>query len=63
MRKYTHAVLEDAVTFTLEEWASSGGGYIPDDGSGYWVKDGLESDDSVWSSPPEDATHVAWYNK
>ena len=33
------------------------------DGHGYWMKDGKESDDEVFSSPRMDATHVAWYNK
>ncbi len=33
------------------------------DGHGYWVKDGLESEDMVFSDPQLDATHVAWYNK
>lgn len=33
------------------------------DGHGYWVKDGMESDDMVFSDPQLDATHVSWYNK
>lgn len=31
------------------------------DGYGYWVKDGKESEDFVFSEPKLDATHVAWY--
>lgn len=49
---------------TVDEWAKLKnvvyGNY---DGSGYWVKDGMESQDEVFSTPQEDATHVAWYNK
>lgn len=33
------------------------------DGHGYWMKDGMESEDMVFSDPPLDATHVSWYNK
>jgi hypothetical protein len=33
------------------------------DGHGYWVKDGMESEDMVFSDPQLDATHVSWYNK
>jgi hypothetical protein len=33
------------------------------DGHGYWMKDGMESDDMVFSDPQIDATHVSWYNK
>ena len=33
------------------------------DGSGYWVKDNLISDDEAFSTPQLDATHVVWYNK
>lgn len=33
------------------------------DGHGYWMKDGMESEDMVFSDPQIDATHVSWYNK
>jgi hypothetical protein len=33
------------------------------DGHGYWMKDGKESEDMVFSDPQLDATHVSWYNK
>jgi len=51
--------------FTIEEWNEAiETGWITNwDGSGYWVKDGKESDDEVFSTPQEDATHIAWYNK
>ena len=65
MRIYkTPISIEDTHLMTVEEWLTAKnvefGNY---DGSGYWVKDGKESDDEVFSSEPEDATHVAWYNK
>ena len=34
-----------------------------DDGSGYWATDKKVSRISCWSSQPEWATHVCWYNK
>ena len=34
-----------------------------DDGSGYWATDKKVSRVSCWSSQPEWATHVCWYNK
>jgi len=33
------------------------------DGSGYWVKDGLRSKDEIFSTPRLDATHVVWFSK
>jgi hypothetical protein len=64
-REYTGEVYEFADVFTVEEWESSvnEGFFIDYDGSGYWVKDGKSSRDEVFSTPPLDATHVAWYNK
>ena len=51
--------------FTVDDWrkAVEDGDFCNYDGSGYWVKDGMESDDEVFSTPQLDATHVAWYNK
>ena len=65
VRTYTQAIPDYADVMTLEDWEESVqcGAFIPNDGSGYWCKDGKESGDSVWSTDPEDATHVAWYNK
>jgi hypothetical protein len=34
-----------------------------DDGSGYWMKDGMICKDEVFPSEQEDATHVIWYSK
>lgn len=64
-REYTEEVYEFADVFTVGEWESAvdDGYFINDDGSGYWVKDGKSSSDEVFSTPPLDATHVAWYNK
>lgn len=51
--------------FTVAEWKKSvRDGYFTNwDGSGYWVKDNLSSDDEVFSTRSLDATHVIWYNK
>ena len=51
--------------YTVEEWirAVKDGCFCNFDGIGYWVKDGLKSNDEVFSTPPLDATHVVWYNK
>jgi hypothetical protein len=64
-REYKGEVYKFADVFTVEDWESSvnEGLFIDYDGSGYWVKDGKESRDEVFSTPPLDATHVAWYNK
>jgi hypothetical protein len=44
------------------------GAFIPSDGTGHWAKHDdegfvLESDVDCFSTPPEWATHVCWYNK
>lgn len=54
--------------YTLEEFKQcvETGCFIPDDGSGYFMKnDREESNISVWSTDeaPSWATHVSWYNK
>ena len=51
--------------YTIEEWkdAVNDEWITNDDGTGYWVKDGLKSRDEVFSTPQLDATHVVWYNK
>jgi hypothetical protein len=65
LREYKRRVPDYADTFTVEEWqaAVARGSFNDWDGSGYWAKDGNESEDEVFSTPAEDATHVAWYNK
>ena len=66
-RKYDKAITKQTYgdLMTVEEWnqAVDEGWFITTDGSGYWVKDGKECDDEVFSSEPLDATHVMWYNK
>ncbi len=64
-RIYGEDVSDYADIFTVKEWeeAVEEGWFGDYDGSGYWVKDGKECGDEVFSSPPLDATHVAWYNK
>jgi len=51
--------------YTVEDWeqAVKDGCFCNFDGSGYWVKDALKSNDEVFSTPKLDATHVVWYNK
>lgn len=65
MRQYDHTIPNFATIFTLEEWQEdvARGNFMSYDGTGYWVKDGKESRDEVFSTLKEDATHVAWYNK
>ena len=54
---------EDEV-FTVAEWLEAKNVWIGnDDGSGYWMKDGMICNDEVFSSEQEDATHVIWYSK
>lgn len=52
---------------TVDEWKEivekGYYGNLDENGSGYWVKDGMISDDEVCSTPQLDATHVVWYNK
>lgn len=64
-RQYKEPIPDYADVMTLADWqdAVNSGMFIPDDGTGYWAKDGKESGDCPFSTPPEDATHVAWYNK
>ena len=38
-------------------------GFSNDDGSGYWVKEGKQSSDEIFSTPRLDATHIIWFNK
>lgn len=51
--------------YTLEEWLEAKNVYIDNDvGCGYWMKNDMICDkDEVFSSDPEDATHVMWYSK
>lgn len=64
-RQYKEPIPKYAHVMTVPEWqeAVTSGMFIPYDGIGYWAKDGKESGDDPFSTPPEDATHVAWYNK
>lgn len=45
----------------LEKWKKDP--HHPNDGFGCWVKDGWVSDDSVFSTEAEDATHILWFNQ
>ena len=64
-RTYDQPLPDYGDLMTAEEFTAcvDSGSFIPDDGTGYWVKDGLESRDEVFASEVEDATHVMWYNK
>ena len=65
MRKYLKKIESYADIMTIEEWWNciDNSFIMPDDGHGYWCKDGKESDSKVFLTVPKDATHVAWYNK
>ena len=66
LREYNRPVPSYGDLMTIEEFNKAvNERYImdEDDGSGYWVKDGMSCDDEVFSSTQEDATHVIWYNK
>lgn len=55
-----------ADVMSAEDWSNCVrvGAFIPDDGDGYWCKNGIyESNVSCWKPKPEWATHVAWYNR
>lgn len=69
MRKYNEMIETDTEMsgelFAVDDFiidVNSGcfGNY---DGSGYWVKNNLRSQDEVFSTPREDATHVLWFSK
>lgn len=67
-REYNMELLisDDDMVVTVDEWVNNlkNNGYSECDGDGYWVKDGYVCrEDEVFSSEPEDATHVIWYNK
>ena len=67
IRSYDKEIIpsEDNDIYNVDEWKSlvDNGIFIPDDGSGYWVKDNKRSTDEVFSTPQLDATHVIWFNK
>ncbi len=67
---YTKVVDDFAEVMTVADYIDSVkcGGFIDEDGFGYPIKDNKANTD-IWLYPselsklPEDATHVAWYNK
>ena len=64
-RAYKRLTPDYAELMPADEWEAGieAGLYGTMDGSGYWVRNGMQSNDEVFSSPREDATHVAWYPK
>lgn len=63
-REYIHDIdPEYDWVYTVDEWFAMQGNWSSDWGNGYWAKDGKVCRDEVYSSKPEDATHVVWYNK
>ena len=68
-RKYTAKLPDYGDLYTVEEWkeALQDGSFISEDGSGYWVKNGLmcrDWNEEVFAATrPLDATHVMWFNK
>jgi hypothetical protein len=66
MRLYNNKIdKEFGWLMTFEEFYaySEDGSLSNDDGNGYWVKNNFASNDEVFNSRQEDATHVVWYNK
>ena len=51
---------------TIEDWKESvsDGGFIEDDGHGYFAKGNMYTyEGDIFCNEPEDATHVIWFNK
>lgn len=64
-RDYKRLAPDYAELIPVDEWEAGVevGLYGNDDGSGFWVRNGKQCNDEVFSSEKEDATHVAWYPK
>jgi hypothetical protein len=63
---YTQAMPDYGDAIPLAEWneAVADGSFIPYDGTGYWMRDGLyDRSADAFSPAPPDATHVAWFNR
>jgi hypothetical protein len=65
MREYLKDIPDYAHVITRGEWFDyiDNGFLLPEDGHGYWCKDGKQSTSQIFCTVPKDATHVAWYNK
>lgn len=63
MRKYLNKIPKYGDLIPIDRWESSSDEAMEDDGDGYWSKDNMYSDDDVFNTPKEDATHVMWFNK
>lgn len=64
MRDYSKKLRNgvDDCVYSLDEWAACNGPVCnTKNGFGFWAKDGFASEDNVFTTPPEDATHVIWY--
>jgi hypothetical protein len=64
-RNYDRLIENDDDVYTIKEWqaAIKNGFFGNYDGVGYWAKNGQYCHDEVFSSEPQDATHVIWFNK
>ena len=64
-RAYKRLTPDYAELIPVDEWEAgvSVGLYSVDTGSGYWVRNGMQSNEDAHSTPQDDATHVAWYSK
>ena len=65
-REYSDNIPRLSDLFTMSDWLDNvADGSIDNlDGHGYYCKDDMMCiDDEVFSSEPEDATHVCWFNK
>lgn len=66
MANYTSPMPDYGDVFTKEEWQKciARRSFIPYDGSGYWMRAGhFDREANAFASAPDDATHVAWFNK
>lgn len=65
VRTYTEEIPDYGDLFDLAQFNEmrESGMITEDDGQGYWARDGKMSDDEVFSSSVDDATHVVWFNK
>ncbi len=64
-RTYKNLVPDYAEMIPVDEWDGgvSMNIYSVDNGSGFWVRNGRQSHDDVFTTEAKDATHVAWYSK
>jgi len=66
-RTYEHKIIFDEETDLMSAeafWEGVDcGAFNEYQGERFWVKDNIRSNDSPFSTPQSDATHVLWFNK